>query len=137
MVDTNQQFYAALEELGVNLQLIVPALWKGDLTGELRPPSRWEDLRAQLTPVPVIMPGNVPLHAYHKSSRAGCSTCSSPTRSTSRTSRTPSTFQGALANRLSVRRPFRRNNQNIAQEDPGRPSPRPSASSWARRRAPI
>lgn len=119
VVDTNQQFFAALEELGVVLQLIVPAQWRGDLTGELRPPQRWEDLRAELVPVPVVLPGNVPLHAYRKSLGRLFYLFQPDAIYVENESYAVSTFQAALANRLSVRRPLLfRNNQNIAKTYP-------------------
>ena len=119
VVDTNQQFFAALEELGVVLQLIVPARWRSDLTGELRGPQRWEGLRAQLTPMPVAMPGNVPLHAYTRSLSRQFYLFQPDAIYVENESYAVSTFQGALANRLSLRRPFLfRNNQNIPKRYP-------------------
>ena len=119
VVDTNQQFFAALKELGVVLQLIVPAQWRSDLTGELQRPQRWEGLRAQLTPVPVAMPGRVPLHAYTRSLSRLFYLFQPDAIYVENESYAVSTFQGALANRLSLRRPFLfRNNQNLAKRYP-------------------
>ncbi len=119
VIDTNQQFFAALEDLGVVLQLIVPAQWRGDLTGDLRPPQRWEGLRAELSPVPVLWPGKVPLHAYRRSLARLFYLFQPDAIYVENESYAVSTFQGALANRLSLRRPFLfRNNQNIAKRYP-------------------
>lgn len=119
VIDTNQQFFAELEALGVVLQLIVPARWQGDLTRQSVAPTRWEGLRAPLTPLPVVMPGSVPLHAYRASLGRLFYLFQPDAIYVENESYAVSTFQGALANALSVRRPFLfRNNQNLDKRYP-------------------
>lgn len=118
-IDTNQQLFAELEGLGVTLQLIVPEAWRGDLTGQLLPPTRWEGLRAPLTPVPVVMPGKVPLHFYRTSLARHFYQFQPDAIYVENECYALSTFQGAMANRLSMRRPFLfRNNQNLDKRYP-------------------
>lgn len=119
VIDTNQAMFAAMEALGVTLQLIVPAQWRGDLAGQLAPPQRWEGLEAPLTPVPVAMPGRVPLHAYTRSLARHFYLFQPDAIYVENESYAVSTFQTALANRLSVRRPLLfRNNQNLFKRYP-------------------
>ncbi|HEY9720807.1 MAG TPA: glycosyltransferase [Oscillatoriaceae cyanobacterium] len=119
VIDTNQAMFAAMEALGVTLQLIVPAQWRGDLSGRLAPPQRWEGLDAPLTPVPVAMPGRVPLHAYTRSLGRHFYLFQPDAIYVENESYAVSTFQSALANRLTLRRPLLfRNNQNLVKRYP-------------------
>lgn len=119
VIDTNQQLFAEMEQQGVVLQLLVPALWKGDLTGRLAPPQRWEGLTATPTPLPVVMPGAVPLHAYREALGRHFYLFQPDAIYVENESYAVSTFQTAVANRLSVRRPLLfRNNQNLSKRHP-------------------
>lgn len=119
VIDTNQQLFIEMERLGVSLQLVVPALWKGDLTGELKPPVASPALAAPLTPVPVFQPGSVPVHGYTRSLSRLFYLFQPDAIYVENESYALSTFQGLVANRMSVRRPFLfRNNQNIAKRYP-------------------
>lgn len=114
VVDTNQQLYAALEAQGVVLQLIVPDAWRDDLTGTVLRPRRWEGLQALIQPTPVWGSGHVPLHAWRLDLRKQFYLFQPDAIYCENESYALSTFQAALANRTSVRRPFLfRNNQNI------------------------
>lgn len=119
VIDTNQQLFAELERLGVVLQLLVPAQWRGDLTGALVAPRQWEGLETPVTPVPVFRPGSVPLHAYTRSLGRYFYLFQPDAIYVENESYAVSTFQAAVANRLSVRRPLLfRNNQNLAKRHP-------------------
>lgn len=119
VIDTNQQLFAEMEKLGVALQLIVPATWRGDLTGTLVRPRVWEELQADPVPVPVFRPGSVPMHAYLRSLGRYFYLFQPDAIYVENESYALSTFQAALANRLSVRRPLLfRNNQNLFKRYP-------------------
>lgn len=119
VVDTNQQLFAEMERQGVVIQLIVPALWKGDLTGRAMTPQRWEGLYTTPVPVPVTMPGHVPLHAYKASLGRLFYLFQPDAIYVENESYAVSTFQAAVANQLSVRRPLLfRNNQNLLKRYP-------------------
>jgi glycosyltransferase involved in cell wall biosynthesis len=119
VIDTNQQLFAEMERQGVVLQLIVPAMWKGDLTGRPMAPQRWEGLQTTPIPVPVTMPGKVPLHAYRTSLGRHFYLFQPDAIYVENESYAVSTFQAAWANRLSVRRPLLfRNNQNLLKRYP-------------------
>jgi glycosyltransferase involved in cell wall biosynthesis len=119
VIDTNQQLFAELEELGITLQLIVPADWHGDLAGKSVKPKRLEGLRAALTPLPVVMSGSVPLHAYKAALGRQFYLFQPDAIYVENESYAVSTFQAAVANQLSVRRPLLfRNNQNLPKRVP-------------------
>lgn len=119
VIDTNQQLFAEMEQLGVTLQLIVPATWRGDLSGALVRPRVWEGLQADPIPVPVYKPGSVPLHAYLRSLGRYFYLFQPDAVYVENESYAVSTFQAAVANRLSVRRPLLfRNNQNLFKRYP-------------------
>jgi glycosyltransferase involved in cell wall biosynthesis len=119
VIDTNQQLFAELEQLGVVLQLIVPQRWRGDLAGAELTPTRWEGLTARLTPLPVALSGRVPLHAYRASLGRQFYLFQPDAIYVENESYAVSTFQAALANQLSVKRPLLfRNNQNIQKAFP-------------------
>jgi glycosyltransferase involved in cell wall biosynthesis len=119
VVDTNQQLFAEMERQGVVLQLLVPGEWKGDLTGKPMAPQRWEGLQADPVPLPVVMPGAVPLHAYRESLGRHFYLFQPDAIYVENESYAVSTFQAALANKLSVRRPLLfRNNQNLFKRYP-------------------
>jgi glycosyltransferase involved in cell wall biosynthesis len=119
VVDTNQQLYAALEAQGVTLQLIVPEAWRDDMAERVLRPTRWEGLRALVQPVPVHASGSVPLHVYRADLRRWLYLFQPDAVYCENESYALSTFQAALANRFSVRRPFLfRNNQNLAKQLP-------------------
>lgn len=119
VIDTNQQLFAALERQGIVLQLIVPAMWRGDLSGQLKPPARWEELATEPVALPITRPGSVPLHAYLRSLGRLFYLFQPDAIYCENESYAVSTFQAALANRLSVRRPLLfRNNQNLFKRYP-------------------
>lgn len=119
VIDTNQQLFAEMEQQGVVLQMLVPSLWKGDLTGVPMAPQRWEGLSAQPTPLSVVMPGKVPLHAYRESLGRHFYLFQPDAIYVENESYAVSTFQAAVANKLSVRRPLIfRNNQNLFKRYP-------------------
>jgi glycosyltransferase involved in cell wall biosynthesis len=103
----------------VVLQLIVPEAWRDDLSGQVLRPGRWDGLRAMVQPVPVRGSGSVPLHTYRTDLRRWLYLFQPDVVYCENESYALSTFQAALANRLSVRRPFLfRNNQNLAKHLP-------------------
>lgn len=119
VIDTNQQLFAELERLGVVLQLLAPAQWRGDLNGSLVAPRQWEGLETPVTPVPVAKAGSVPLHAYTRSLGRYFYLFQPDAIYVENESYAVSTFQAALANRMSVRRPLIfRNNQNLSKRYP-------------------
>lgn len=119
VIDTNQQLFAEMERQGVVLQLLVPAVWKGDLTGRPMTPQRWEGLQTTPIPVPVVMPGQVPLHAYKEALGRRFYLFQPDAIYVENESYAVSTFQAALANRMSVKRPLLfRNNQNLFKRYP-------------------
>lgn len=119
VIDTNQQLFAELEQLGVVLQLIVPASWRGDLAGTALPPRRWDGLQAGLTPLPVVFSGSVPLHAYRAALGRQLYLFQPDAVYVENESYAVSTFQAAVANQMSVRRPLLfRNNQNVTKTLP-------------------
>jgi glycosyltransferase involved in cell wall biosynthesis len=119
VIETNQHFYAALTNLGVLLQLIVPALWKEDIQGQVREAQRLAELEAVWTTAPVWQSGSVPLHAYRLNLRRQFYLFQPDAIYCENESYALSTFQAALSNRLSLRRPFFfRNNQNVKKALP-------------------
>ncbi|MFN3431627.1 MAG: glycosyltransferase [Candidatus Sericytochromatia bacterium] len=119
VIDTNQQLFAEMERQGVVLQLLVPSVWKGDLTGRPMAPQRWEGLQTTPIPIPVVMPGQVPLHAYKEALGRRFYLFQPDAIYVENESYAVSTFQAALANRMSVKRPLLfRNNQNLFKRYP-------------------
>lgn len=66
VVPANQGAYAALAAMGVDLELVVPAAWKGDLHGTWLKASPLPGLEAAVKPVPVRFAGHVPLHHWRE-----------------------------------------------------------------------
>lgn len=59
----NQDFYARVQERsGWDVEIALPDRWKTEY-GEHRP-ERWPRFQGQLLPLPVRLPGNIPLHFY-------------------------------------------------------------------------
>lgn len=119
IVPTNQRFYAALAAQGVHLQLIVPALWREDIQGAVRPAVRDPGLEALWQPVQVWNSGSVPLHTYRTDLRRAFYLFQPDAIYCENESYAASTIQTAIANRSSVRRPMLcRNNQNLVKRHP-------------------
>ena len=65
ITDVNQQFYAELEKLGHEVQLIVPSNFRTTLSnGKAVRVSRWPHFRGTIRAYPVGMSGSIPLHFY-------------------------------------------------------------------------
>lgn len=106
--------FAALASHGVLLQMIVPARWKEDIQGQQRDARLSAALDAVWVTAPVWQSGSVPLHAYRLDLRRQFYLFQPDAIYCENESYALSTFQAALSNRLSVRKPFFfRNNQNI------------------------
>ena len=64
VVDVNQRVYRSLERMGHDLAIVVPARWRHEYAqGDVRP-RRLEGFTGAILPVPIALPGNIPLHAY-------------------------------------------------------------------------
>lgn len=60
----NQEFFAQVEKItGWNITLVIPANWC-DEYGNLLLPGASPAFNGKLIPVPVLLPGNIPLHFY-------------------------------------------------------------------------
>lgn len=119
VLESNQRFFSALSAQGVLLQMIVPAAWKEDIQGQMRAAQRMSDLQAIWVTAPVWQSGSVPLHAYRLDLRRQFYLFQPDAIYCENESYALSTFQAALSNRFSVRRPFFfRNNQNLSKTLP-------------------
>jgi glycosyltransferase involved in cell wall biosynthesis len=63
IADVNQELYVALARQGVDLELVVPALWSDEYAG-LRPPAKLPAVKFPFHALPVIGPGKKMLHVY-------------------------------------------------------------------------
>lgn len=119
VIESNQQFFAALSAHGVLLQMIVPATWREDIQGHIRVAQRLPELEAVWITAPVWQSGSVPLHAYRLDLRRQFYLFQPDAIYCENESYALSTFQAALSNRFSVRKPlFFRNNQNLRKALP-------------------
>jgi glycosyltransferase involved in cell wall biosynthesis len=60
----NQGFFAEVEQAtNWNVTIVAPSNWKTDY-GETRELERWSEYDGELIPLPVWLPGNIPLHVY-------------------------------------------------------------------------
>jgi glycosyltransferase involved in cell wall biosynthesis len=65
----NQDFFARAAERGRwNVTIVVPDRWRNSYG--LQVPRRWDRFTGELIRLPVLLPGNIPLHLYRRSLRA-------------------------------------------------------------------
>src|SRR3954452_24763459 len=65
----NQDFFARVHDhLGGELSLVIPAHWHDEYG--VQSAERWPALRGRLVPLPVLLEGNIILHAYRARLRA-------------------------------------------------------------------
>ena len=67
VTDVNQQFYAELEQLGHEVELIVPSNFRTSYLPNISQVQRWTTFKGEIHALPVGLSASIPLHFYRSS----------------------------------------------------------------------